>query len=48
METRNELMLKFMLAVAHVDPQDMSPEEYADFVERYAEELVNRYYEGLR
>ena len=48
METRQELLLKFMLALAPIDPQDMTPEEHADCVFRYAEALVDRYYETMR
>jgi hypothetical protein len=48
METRQELLLKFMLAMAPIDTQDMTPEEHADCVFRYAEALVDRYYETLR
>jgi hypothetical protein len=47
METRNELLLKFMLALAPIDPEG-TPEEHADFVLRYAEALVDRYSEVLR
>lgn len=50
METRNELVLKFMLAVAsgeNTTDVDMTPEEHADYVFRYAEALVDRYYETL-
>jgi hypothetical protein len=47
METRNELLLKFMLALAPIDPEG-TPVEHADFVLRYAEALVDRYYEVLR
>ena len=47
MENRNELLLKFMLALAPIDPEG-TPEEHADFVLRYAEALVDRCYEVLR
>jgi hypothetical protein len=46
METRQELLLKFMLALASIDPEG-TPSEHADFVMRYAEALVDRYYETL-
>ena len=46
METRQELLLKFMLALAPIDPVN-DPKEHAEFVFRYAEALVDRYYKTL-
>jgi len=50
METRQELLLKFMLAVASQQSTgdgDIDPTDYADCVLLYAEALVDRYYETL-
>lgn len=44
METRVELILKFMLAVAAAKDPVGNAEVHAEEVLRYAEELVNAYY----
>ena len=44
METRIELLLKFMLAVASSKEPEGDEEIYADQVLEYAEALVNAYY----
>jgi hypothetical protein len=50
METRNELLLKFMLALAssHEPPDTMTASQHADYILLYAEALVDRCYEVLR
>lgn len=44
METRVELILKFMLAVAAAKEPVDSAKDHAEKVLEYAEELVNAYY----
>lgn len=48
METRQELLLKFMLALASNEPPaTMTASQHADYVLLYAVALVDRYYETL-
>jgi hypothetical protein len=48
METRNTLLLKFMLALTSQETTEaVTASEYAEYIGTYAEALVDRYYEVI-